>query len=291
MKPVVSIIIVNWNGLTHLSDCLASLESQTFHDFELIVVDDGSTDNTHLIEDQYDGQLLYIKQENKGVSAARNRGIRKSIAKYIAFLDSDDKWLPSKLEEHHRFIIKNPDIRIHQTDEIWIRRGQRVNPKNKHKKKGGDIFTKSLELCLISPSAVVLNRNLFDEFGYFDESMPVCEDYDLWLRITSRERIGLIDKKLVEKFGGHHDQLSNRYWGMDRFRIYSIIKLLKEQGNELGEKNKEVAKKTALKKCRILATGALKRKKIDYANQIKEIILMLNNENYSSIDYRILLGK
>lgn len=289
--PFFSVIIPTYNRYNFVKRAIESVIHQSYKDFELIIVDDGSTDNTRDIEDEYAGQLIYIRQKNSGISGARNWGIENSNSEYITFLDSDDKWLPNKLKEHFKFIKNNPDIRIHQTDEIWIRKGKQVNPRNKHKKKEGDIFLNSLELCLISPSAVVLKRDLFNDYGYFDELLPACEDYDLWLRITSREKIGLIKKYLIEKYGGHDDQLSNKYWGMDRFRIYSIVKVLTEYGPELSEEYLTKAKDIAIQKCNILLTGALKRKKYKFSDEIKKIILMLNNEYYSSIDCQILLEK
>lgn len=172
---------------------------------------------------------------------------------------------------------------------MWIRKSKRVNPMNKHKKKSGDIFIESLELCLISPSAVALRRELFDEFGMFDENLPVCEDYDLWLRITSKEDVGFIDEKLIVKYGGHDDQLSKRYWGMDRFRVYSIIKLLKNRAGGMKPVYIDIAIQSAIRKCGILHSGAVKRNNLALADNLKRVVSALSDHNYSSIDPLSLL--
>ncbi|MCU0821538.1 MAG: glycosyltransferase family 2 protein, partial [Spirochaetes bacterium] len=257
-------------------------------DFELIVVDDGSTDDTHRIEAGYKNALKYVYQENSGVSKARNTGILMANSPHIAFLDSDDIWLPEKLEEHRNYIINNPRILIHQTDEIWIRNGRRVNPGKRHASKSGGIFIGSLDLCLISPSAVALNRELFDRNGLFDENLPVCEDYDLWLRITSEETAGLIDKKLIIKHGGHESQLSKTYPAMDIYRIYSIIKLLKNK-KDLKKEYREAAVSAAKNKCGILINGAAKRGNGELAGCLANIIKDLEENNYSSTDFESLL--
>jgi len=206
-------------------------------------------------------------------------------------LDSDDVWLPNKLEEHHEYIKNNPEINIHQTDEIWIRNNIRVNPGKKHKKKGGYIFNDSLDLCLISPSTAAVNRNIFSEYGYFEESLPACEDYDLWLRITLKENIGLIDKKLAVRYGGNEDQLSRKHWGLDRFRIYSIVKLLNNQADSMSKEQIENAKKAAINKAKILLAGAIKRNRPDYSKKIEHIINLIIDGSYNSKDYQILLEK
>ena len=284
-----SIIIPSYNRYKTLKAAVDSVLSQTFRDFELIVVDDGSTDDTSEIKNEYGSSIKYVRQENFGVSKARNTGIINSCSPYIAFLDSDDVWKENKLEEHYSFIKENPDIMIHQTDEIWIRNGKRVNPKKRHQKKEGHIFIDSLDLCLISPSAVVLNRKLFEEYGMFDENLPVCEDYDLWLRITCEKSIGLIDKKLTIKYGGHESQLSRSYPMMDIYRIYSILKLLKDKGGTLKPEYLRMAEEAVKKKCGIINSGALKRDKIKLTRHLQKIIISLDEHSYNNIDFENLL--
>jgi glycosyltransferase involved in cell wall biosynthesis len=289
--PLFTVIIPTYNRYETLKSAIDSVLLQTYKDFELIVVDDGSDDSTPLLESEYHSLLRYIRQSNHGVSSARNTGIVQSASPYIAFLDSDDLWLPKKLQEQRKFIEENPDIYIHQTNEMWIKNGRRVNPMEKHAKDCGDIFLKSLEMCMISPSSVVIKRELLETYDLFDENLPVCEDYDLWLRITYRENIGLIKKNLIKKFGGHESQLSRSFWGMDRFRVYSIIKLLKNEGKSIKPEYYLEARNTALAKCRILFNGAMKRRNLKFAGNISGIIDCLEAEDYSNINLKILLEK
>jgi len=236
--------------------------AQNFDDYELIVVDDGSIDNTPDLLAAYTEQIIYIQQTNRGVSAARNAGIRASRGSLIAFLDSDDYWLPDKLAIQAAFFDSNRKAKICQTEEIWVRNGVRVNPKKKHAKPSGDIFERSLSLCLVSPSAVMLRRELFDDIGLFDETLPACEDYDMWLRISRRYPVHLIDKPLVIKNGGHPDQLS-RQPGLDKYRIRSLFGLIK--GGRLSHTQLSQAAKMLKEKCVIYAAGCRKHDKEDEA--------------------------
>jgi len=290
IMPLFSVIIPAHNRCCFVRQAVASVLTQTFKDFELILVDDGSTDETPLIEKEYRGRTAYIRQNNAGVSAARNAGICASASPYIAFLDSDDRWLPTKLERHADYIRAHPEVKIHQTNETWIRKNRRVNPKLRHLKKEGYIFTDSLDLCLISPSAVVMAAELFDTYGAFDTALPVCEDYDLWLKVTLEEWVGLIPEKLTVKYGGHADQLSSQYWGMDRFRIYSILNLLKCRGASMKPEYREQAIRAVFAKIQILVQGALKRQKFEFAEQLGKIIQIMDEGDYGSgKDYRFLL--
>ena len=233
---------------------------QTFPDLEIIVVDDGSTDETRDALLRFGPPVRYIAHpSNLGVSAARNTGIRWSKAPLIAFLDSDDYWLQEKLAAQVTFFNCNPGAVACQTEETWIRRGRRVNAKKKHAKPSGDIFLPSLKLCLVSPSSVMLKRSLLEETGLFDESLPACEDYDLWLRIACRYPVYLIKRPLVIKTGGHPDQLSARYPGMDRLRIKSLVRLIKS--GVLTHAQLAATLKELSLKCRIYGNGCLKRGK------------------------------
>ncbi len=270
MKPEVSVIIPTFNRETLLARALSSVLAQTGVSFELIVVDDGSTDGTRARVERDFPAATYLYQENQGPSAARNRGIERSRGEWIAFLDSDDEWLPGKLEAQISFFRQNPDCRIMQTEEIWIRNGKRVNQMTKHKKSGGFIFDKCLPLCAISPSAVMIHKSLFEEVGLFDESLPACEDYDLWLRIASRHPVGLIEKPYLTKYGGHADQCSHKYPAMDLFRIRALVKILKS--GTLAPEQTALAEKTLKEKSEIYIQGALKRGKTKEADEIRTIL-------------------
>lgn len=261
--PLISVIIPTYNRGWILRDAIESVLNQDYKHFELIVVDDGSTDNTSAILSEYGNSILRIHQENRGVSAARNAGIYLAKGELIAFLDSDDIWLPKKLSVQATFFYSVPDAMICQTEEIWIRHGIRVNPKKKHQKLSGRIFEASLQRCLISPSAVMVRRKLFDDIGLFDERFPACEDYDLWLRVTSKYPVHLIKTPLIVKRGGHADQLSKEP-GLDRYRIQSIHNIL-QSNNHLSDNERNRAIQILIEKCHIYIDGCLKRGKIDEA--------------------------
>ena len=255
-KPLVSVILPTYNRGWILKEAIDSVLSQDFDDFQLIVVDDGSTDNTDSILDEYVGDIIVLRQDNLGVSAARNAGIDFASGQLIAFLDSDDVWLPKKLTSQVDFFNSNPDALICQAQELWIRNGKRVNPKNRHKKISGMIFQQSLSLCMVSPSAVMIRKSLLDKTGVFDESLPACEDYDLWLRISCQYPIFLIDTPLIIKRGGHEDQLSKTP-GLDKYRIKALGKIIRS--NMLSKNQHLDAVKILKKKCKIYAQGCLKR--------------------------------
>lgn len=258
MLPLVSVIIPTYDRWPMLREAALSVLAQSFREFELIVVDDGSTDGSAEKLAKIASNIRIVSQARRGVAAARNRGAELARGRYLAFLDSDDLWLPEKLEVQTEMMERCPDVQVCQTEEIWIRRGVRVNPKLKHRKLSGDIFRQSLELCLISPSAVMMTAKLFAQAGGFDERFPVCEDYDLWLRLTWTHSVALIPQPLVVKRGGHADQLSRSVWGMDRFRVQALQKLLRA-GLE-GERRAWVV--AALKrKVAVLSSGARKRGK------------------------------
>ena len=255
-KPQVSVIIPTYNRGWIIKEAIDSVLAQDYTEFELIVVDDGSTDHTSDVLDSYRNVIKVIPQKNKGVSAARNLGIAEASGKFIAFLDSDDLWLSQKLTLQIEFFNQTPDALICQTEEVWIRNGLRVNPKKRHKKPSGMIFKPSLELCLVSPSAVMIQRSLLDRVGGFDETLPACEDYDLWLRIGCRFPVHLIDAPLIIKRGGHDDQLSARP-GLDKFRIKAIEKII--NSGILSDDQHRAAVKMLKKKCDIYAAGCRKR--------------------------------
>jgi len=264
--PKISVIIPTYNRLELLKRSIDSIFNQTYKDFELIVVDDGSTDKTKEFC-LNDNRIIYLHQENQGVSAARNSGIKISKGEWITFLDSDDEWLPNKLEKQMEYAKNNPNIKIIHSNEIWIRNGVRVNEKFKHKKMGGWIYKNSLPLCLISPSVVIIKKELLDEVGVFDTSFTYAEDYDLWLRITPYYEIGFIEDSLIKKYGGHEDQLS-RNWGIDHFRVKAMEKMINDKNlpNEL----KELTIKTIIKKLRVLEKGYRKHNRIEAADDYKK---------------------
>lgn len=257
---MVSVVIPTFNRALLVSRAVSSVLFQTFHDYDVIVVDDGSTDDTRQRLRQFGDRIVLIQHpKNRGVSAARNSGIKVSSAPLIAFLDSDDYWLPKKLENQVAFFQENPKAVACQTEEVWIRNGRRVNPCNRHLKPSGHIFIPSLKRCLVSPSAVMLKRRLLEEIGFFDEDLPACEDYDLWLRILRKYPIEHIQQYHLVREGGKADQLSSTISGLDRFRIRALVKLI-----EKGDLRPDYLRATLQElrtKCGIYGAGCLKRGK------------------------------
>ncbi|MBD3414580.1 MAG: glycosyltransferase [Candidatus Aminicenantes bacterium] len=273
---MLSVIIPTFNRASYLKEAIDSVleqdcfsNSSSIQEYELIIVDDGSTDNTREVVDSYDEPLRYEYQEHKGVSSARNRGLELSKGDFIAYLDSDDLWKKEKIRLQMEYMRTNPEAVVCCTQEIWIRNGVFVNPKKKHRKHSGWIFDKVLPLCLLSLSSALFRRKAFDEIGTFDQELPACEDYDLGIRLAHRYPVKFLDDRLIIKRGGHQDQLSKKYWGMDRFRIRALEKALEL---DLTDTQQELVKKQMLKKCCILIGGFEKRGKNLQAVKYKRII-------------------
>lgn len=270
-KPLVSVIIPTFNRASMVVEAVDSVLAQSYHPLEIIVVDDGSTDDTEARLAGYGERIKVIRRSlNRGVSAARNCGIRQSCGQYVALLDSDDLWLLDKIERQMDFFRKNQEAQICQTEEIWIRRGKRVNPRRKHRKYSGYIFPHCLPLCIVSPSAVMIKQELLSQVGLFDEQLPACEDYDLWLRIAAHYPIFLLEEPLIIKRGGHADQLSVTVLFLDRYRIQSLCKLLQKE--ELSAAQRQQVLTELKKKARIFRNGCLKRGKIAEVEQVDRMV-------------------
>ena len=258
-SPKVSVIVPTYNRADRLEEAINSVINQTYQDFELIVVDDGSIDNTSKVVKSFPNVQYLSMENNSGVSKARNTGLDIAKGEFICFLDSDDLWNEKKLQIQVHWMENNTDSQICYTDEIWIRNGVRVNQMNRHRKHSGDIFRYCLALCIVSPSSVMIRAKLFDEIGNFDESLPACEDYDLWLRIALKYAFHFIEEPLIIKKGGHADQLSRKFWGMDRFRVAALKKLLDK--NLLDQEKLQLTRSALIEKCSILIQGFEKRGK------------------------------
>ena len=277
MSQSVSVIIPTFNRASVLSRALDSVLGKNSKglDIELIVIDDGSTDMTkEIVTEQYPN-VLYNYQKNQGVSAARNRGLQLATKEWIALLDSDDEWLPGKLAKQFE-LLNQTNLEICHTEEIWIRNGVRVNQMNKHAKAGGWIFNNCLPLCAMSPSSILMHKSVFDSVGGFNEKLPACEDYDLWLRIASQYEVAFVETPLINKYGGHEDQLSRQYWGMDRFRVIALESILK---SDLKSQDYDAALKMLIQKLKILLIGARKHNNIELIADCEEKL------NYWQDDY------
>ncbi len=277
---LIDIILPTFNRAYCLNRTIDSVLSQTYKEIKLYIIDDGSTDETKNLISQYqnEARLIYFYQENKGVSAARNYGIKKAQAEWVAFVDSDDEWLPNKLKTQVDFIKKNPNYRFVHSDEIWMRNGVRVNQKKKFDKSHHDLFRRSLEMCLISPSTVVMKKELCLQHELFNENFIVCEDYDLWLKILATEEVGFLSEYLIKKYGGHSDQLSTKFPAMDFWRIRSMMDLL---GNRfMTDKDKRSLVKAEIrKKAEILLNGFLKHQKLHEYEELKAMLNSLEQDS------------
>ena len=273
----ISVVIPTFNRLSVLTRALDSAINQTIKPHEIIVIDDGSSDQTrNWIRNKFP-EINYFYQKNMGVSTARNTGIDMAKGDWIAFLDSDDEWDKAKLELQSKAIHNNKDIPLSHTNEISIKNGVRINQKRGHQKFGGQIFNRCLKKCIISPSTVIIRKDIFNEIGLFDTSLPVCEDYDLWLRVTARYPVLLLEKELTIKYGGHSDQLSNIDSGIEKYHIISLEKLLLK--NFIDPVFKKNAKETLLQKLEIYSSGLKKRSKVDDIAKFDKKIKFWNSYN------------
>ena len=261
---MISVIIPTYNRASFVEEAIQSVLVQDFFirnasiPFELLVIDDGSTDNTKEVVRSFGDKVKYHFQEHKGVSAARNLGLELTQGDYLAFLDSDDLWKKEKMSTQMSFMKSFPIAKVCYTEETWIRRGVFVNPQKKHQKYSGWIFDKVLPICLLSLSSALFKREVFEEIGKFDEELPACEDYDFGIRLALKYPVYLLQKPLIIKRGGHSDQLSRKYWGMDRFRVKALEKAL---NLNLKPEQEILVRQEIVKKYQILAKGFEKRNK------------------------------
>jgi GT2 family glycosyltransferase len=273
-KNDIGVIIPLHNRADKIRACVQSVIDQTLPAREIIVVDDGSSDcPEHALSEFKHHVTLLRSPENRGVSHARNRGIRQAQSGWLCFLDSDDLWEPQKLQQQWQFHQHYPFYRISQTEDLWMRHGRRVNAKKIHQKPLGWVWEKSLERCLISPSAVMINKKLLEKTGAFDENLPACEDYDLWLKISRFCPVGLTAYPGVTRYGGHSDQLSQRFVAMDRFRVSALQHALQ---SEICPQHQSALRKQLQKKIAILIKGYHKHQNSDQASYYEQLLDQLN---------------
>ncbi len=256
--PLVTVVIPTFERPQLTVRAIKSVLSQSYKDFEIYIINDGSTSDYSDLKEfisMYDN-ILYQETKNLGVSSARNLGIKLGRGEYYAFLDSDDEWFPNKLLEQINYLRINSACRLLHTKERWIREGQHVQTPKHLMPRGGDIFLHSLNICSICPSAVLIKKDVFEEFGMFDEDLRICEDYDLWLRITAYLEVGFIEEELVNKYSGPNLQLSKSEVAIDRFRVYALIKFMI---NNSTHPKITAVKEVLTSKLNILLNGAIKR--------------------------------
>lgn len=276
----VSVIIPTCNRKHLIGRALDSVLNQTYSCREIIVVDDGSTDGTgSYISERSRAAEIEIKYcflENSGPAAARNLGIRHAESEFVAFLDSDDHWHKKKIEQQYSMMRKNEEYLISHTKEKWLRRGVHLNQKKKHIPRHGDIFEHCLELCAVGMSTVMARKVLFEKVGTFNCDLRCCEDYDMWIRVSSRHRFLLVDAPLTVKEGGRDDQVSYQYRvGMDKLRISAIEDLL--LSGKLSERQQRAARKELAKKAHIYGTGCLHHGKSEESDYYLQLAQEMNN--------------
>ncbi len=252
----VSVIITTCDRAGLLLEALQSVLAQSRPADEIIVVDDGSADNTRDALAPYRERIRMLHHEKPlGVSAARNRGIAAATGEWLAFLDSDDLWMPQKLALQTAALHNQPEYLICYTDEEWRRHGRWMNQGKRHAKYAGWIYHHCLPLCIISPSSILLHRQVLEKVGLFDPGLPACEDYDLWLRMTWQYPVLFLPQRLIIKRAGDWPQLSRQH-GLDRYRIIALAKMLTVKG--LPESDRAPTRTLLQEKCRIYALGCRK---------------------------------
>lgn len=240
--PEISVIVPTYNYAHFIGDCLDSIFAQTYKDFEVIVIDDGSTDDTARVLEKYKGEIRYIYQENKGLPAARNTGIQAAQGEYLAFLDSDDLWLPEKLDEQIRFLRNDTDMGIIFSD------ASAFNEKGMIRKS----ILKEENICtgfcfqrlfmgnyLVMPTVMIRKRCLV-ESGLFDESLTAVEDYDLWLRISLFYKIGFVDKVLA-MYRVHPSNMSGDFCRLMDNEIKVIQKIVRLHPGPVKKMGRQVS--------------------------------------------------
>ena len=276
----ISVVIPTYNRVAYLSRAITSVLKQSYPVNEIILVDNGSTDQTLGFIKKNFTNIKVLVEKIRGVSFARNMGIKNCKNEWIAFLDSDDEWIKDKIEKQFSLLEKsNFNYHFIHTNEIWIKNGILKNQKKKHFKMGGYIFEDCLDICKISPSSVLIKKELFNKYGLFDSKFKVCEDYELWLRIASKIKIGYIDEPLIKKHGGHKGQLSEKYWGIDRYRIKALEKIL--INDNLKKRQKLKVLEYLLKKINIILLGAINRNNNRIFNMYTKKKFLWLNYNYN----------
>lgn len=279
--PLISIIIPTYNRKNLLSEALDSVLTQNYHYYEIIIIDDGSTDQTIAYLDKLKLDLAAIDKPTPTIKVksiphngypgyVRNRGIEMAEGELIAFLDSDDLWNNDKLIKQVDYLYTHPEVSILHTAETWLRGSKTISQTQRKHKREGDVFNAALQKCILGPSTVMLRRTLIDEMCQesenhllFNEELEVGEDYELWLRIADRYTVGYINEALIIKRGGLVDQLSAKYGQIEIFHLKALYSLL--QADTISQKNRKLTIETFEKKIDIYTKGCLKRGKKDEA--------------------------
>lgn len=297
VNPKVSVIIPTYNRASMIIECIESVFNQIFTDFEIIIVDDGSSDNTEAVLRPYLDRITYIRQENKGNAAARNTGIEVAKGEFVAFLDSDDLWLPDKLEKQVRYLEDHPDIDMVCGNGVIFGNtkdaGRLLIPNKRAKpleKNGvtlkGD-FMKSSVRC----STIVIKKGVLEELGGFDANLRVCVDGDFSLRFLTKYRAAFMNEPLI-RYRKHNDNISANREQRLLHSIKLINKLLTdnpELENVIGTEN--INKRLAYRYYRLTKTYMKKKKMAEARESIDHAVrLMPGSIVYRWYQFRMLLG-
>ncbi len=232
--PIVSVVIPTYNAISYLPKTLESVLNQTFTDFEVIIIDDGSSDNTQeWISNLVDPRIKTIRQTNQGVAVARNTGIAVALGDYIAFLDSDDLWKPTKLEQQVQCLEANPDVGLVNT---WI---ENIDEQGNSlaivpaPEAEGKVWSQIIEENVILCGSVPMIRRLcFESIGKFDPNLLSAEDWDMWIRLAANYAFALIREPLVS-YRQHLQSKSNNLEKHLLYRLKTIDKTFQSVAPEL----------------------------------------------------------
>ena len=275
-KPIVSVIIPTYNREEVLPRAIKSVLNQIFKDFELVIVDDGSTDNTKdVVKNFNDDRVKYFYQKNQGVSAARNLGIKKARGKYIAFLDSDDEWLPEKIEKQISLFKNNTSLDFIGCKRIVVNNKKEYKEKidfNKEEVSSKKYFKLSLKgnlrtVCLTS--GLVVKRKIIEKVGFFDKNLPSGQDLDMWWRIFEKGgKFDFVDDYLYKYYEDNNDSLSSSFKGNYKNQIY----LFKKHYNFIKRYPKVHSRRLQIigTHCMLAGKNKLARKFFKKANQVSK---------------------
>lgn len=196
---LVSVVIPTYNSSLSLTHALKSVVGQTYKEFEIIVIDDGSIDNTEEVVRNFPFPILYLKVPNGGPAKARNIGIKNSQGDFVAFLDADDLWLPRKLEAQIKAFDADPELMLVFTEDLFLKNDKLIKKpfSKKQRLMCGNVVKNIFLFSYVGTPTVMVRRSIFEEVGYFEEDMLIAEDDNLWLRIASKYKISLLDEVLV----------------------------------------------------------------------------------------------
>ena len=205
MIPTVSVILPCYNGVQWINKAIESVLTQTYTDFELLIIDDGSTDNSKEVVTSYlcDERVSYFYQENRGFSAAINRGLSESNGCLISFIGQDDMWLPNKLETQKKYLNKHKNVGFVYSNYYSIDLNGMITGLMKGKNFNSSTREQLIEQLFLSNfigfETVLVKQKCFDELGFLDERLVGCSDHDMWLRVAGKFQLGYLDVPLVKK--------------------------------------------------------------------------------------------